>query len=536
MQHADETSPHAGQYSVGADTRYGPGRAQPEWSSLVGRRDMLRISDLLLIGAAAAFWPLAVMGANTVGMTHPERLLALAMLVCLVAIGLTRVLTGLGMRRTVAVPGVFLAVVLCMIGGRVLEWFGEPAGWLILVGLIGAWFGLLVRLRDSALVSSLTIGLAVALLSGSAISLTSSYLNWGSSNVRASVAPAIQLEETPDIFLVVVDGYPGLRTLATESGDGKDDLLVALAAQGFHTPSSAWGSYWSTALSIPSILEMSYPVVEDFDGQATTQELYDIISGETELIGLLNDHGYVTYMVESGWSGSACGSSYDRCVAAPILDEAMYITLSDTLLGARVDRLAGHPFTVGTEQTMKWLAANAPAMSRDDTASFVFAHLVAPHPPFYLDEDCQRTISSDRDGSGLYKPGVPNEDRERFFNEQMTCVDRFMLNLAAGIDRDSVVVFISDHGTARDRQLNIPADRWDRSNIAERFNVLASVRLRQDCEVADPLILPNLMREVLSCYSDSRIERLEPRMFMPAMVEVDKTTVDALLANTGSER
>ena len=478
---------------------------------------------------AASSWLLGVWARNPIDFVHPGRLLALILGVWLAGSGISWMLLRLGVRRTTAVRSVFISVVLLMAGGRLMRQIGVLVGWVVIVAIVALSAFVFARLGDVAGVRAAVAGLAVALGSGVMIS---GYLSWASYGDSAVVEPAstqMDLVEHPDIFLVVIDGYPGIEASRMDTGDTKATLIRDLEARGFAVPSSAWSSYWSTQLSVASLLQMSYPVTTPFDGDATTQALYDLIGGENQLFELMKREGYDTYVVESGWSGSACGANVDFCESSAFIDEALFFTLWDTVAGPYVSSSIGHAFTLGTQKTMDWLTQNAGRISSDDRPSFVFAHLVAPHAPFFLDLTCTIEVAAARSGSFFYHPGVDDAEREDYFAEQTLCVDSFMIDLADLTNPDTVVIFTGDHGTDRRAQLSTPPERWGREGTVERMNVMIAVRTAVGCVIGDPIMVPNLMRRVLSCYTADDVSDNVTRMFIKPMVEIEADELDDLM-------
>jgi hypothetical protein len=497
-------------------------------------RYVLRGSDIMLLGTAASFRPLEVMASNPLGIVHPERLVALIVAVWAAGVAASWLLTRLGVRRSTAVASVFLVLVMLMSGGLILHQFGEVFGWLIIFVIIASAPVMITRLGDSVLVTVVVVALAVALMSGVVIS----YLDRppvGTNTVVESAPIDLELTETPNVYLVVFDAYSGLVALQLDTGVDKTELRNELETRGFQVPTSAWSAYWSTQLSIPSLLDMSYPLVGPSGGQATQERLYEMIGGDVRLIDILNANGYETVMIESGWSGNSCGSAFDLCVASPIYDEAMFLSTWDTVAGPYLLSQRGYPFTVAAVRTMEWLLDPIHAPDTTDRPLFVFAHLVVPHPPFFLSEDCDVTVDDQRGGASFYHPGVPHEKREAFYAEQVACLDLFMTRLADRVSDDDVLVFVSDHGTDRRNQL-VERTGWSPAAIIERMNVLAAVRTgRTSCDVGDSLVITNLMRRVLSCFADSTLEDLPGRIFLPEM-ELDPNAVEDLLAWEGAPR
>ena len=496
----------------------------------MNRAGNLQVNDLLLLGVAAGSWPLGVWVRNPIDFVHPERLVALILGVWLAGLGVTWGLVWFGVSRHTAVRSVFIAIVLLMAGGRLMRQIGVLQGWVVIVAIVSLSAFVFSRLGDAPGVRVALTGLAVALIGGVVVSAYLSWANFGENAAVESTAPQIDLVEHPDIFLMVIDGYPGIQASTMDTGDAKLDLIDDLEARGFVVPSSAWSSYWSTQLSVASLLQMSYPVTEPFDGDATTQALYDVIGGDNQLFELMQREGYDTYVVESGWSGSECGENIDLCEPSPFIDEAMFFSLQDTVVGAYLASSIGHAFTIGTQKTMDWLLSNAGRISSDGRPSFVFAHLVVPHPAFFMDATCSTKAEPARSGKSFYLAGVDNEAREVYFAEQTQCVDSFMLELADLTNRETVLVFTGDHGTDRRDQLSTPPNEWGRDGTIERMNVMIVARTVPGCSIADPVMVPNLMRQVLSCFARDEVSNGPNRMFIKPMVEVETGQLDELLS------
>ena len=486
-------------------------------------RSRVKGADALLLGAAVTFWPLSVIASNLVGIPHAERLVFLILAALVLTVLLTSALVGFGVRRTVAVRSVSIGTIVAMTWGRLYPDFDRALVWTSALLIVAGAAYLFSRFDESGLVPPLVVALAVALLAGPLLSLLEKMSSWGVDETSPTPSLTVDMIETPDILLVVLDGYPGLITMERDFGEDKTGLIKSLGDRGFDVIVSMWSSYPTTSHSVPSLLEMNYPIETNPSGEATEQALYDIVAGGNQLVGLLEGAGYDTYMVESGWSGATCGSAFDHCVASPLNDEAMFITLQNTLAAPIVT--ASHPFTIGSVNTMKWLIENIQALEDDAEPSFVFAHLLAPHPPFFLDDRCNRVVDANRE-----TPFVTSRTKG-YFLEQVACVDSFMVRLSEVAGPDTVVVFVSDHGTASRHQLNTPGDLWSRDDLTERMNVLTAVRLDNDCTIGDGLVTPNLMRRVLSCYTTRPIPELRSRMFKVGLVEVPETEVEELLTS-----
>jgi hypothetical protein len=502
----------------------------------------LRTIDIALLGAAAAFVPLGVMATNPFDIGHPERLLSMIGLLWAISIAVVILLVRGGVRSGTAVSSVFLAMVLLMSGGPLVNRLGEEVGWAALMGLLGAAVFLISRMESHSPLNVVLVALAAFLISGPSIALVQAIADRGNDTVVERNSQAVGLSNRPDIFLVVLDGYAGTRTLAEDLGVPQQDVVGALDDLGFEVPVSAWSAYPSTRSSVPSLLDMSYPLESGSVLSAMTERrLSDMLGGSNAISSLLKDEGYELVMIESGWSGSRCGREIDKCVASPFLDEAMFAALERTVAGPTILRRLGYAFTVGAQQTMGWLRDHGPSLSRDDEPTFVFGHIMAPHPPFFLDGTCRTTYDPNRSGVQFARPFDDVEMRRVAYLEQTRCLNDFMIDLGAAIDPSDIVIFVGDHGTDQRNQMARDPASWSYEDVAERLNVFFAVRAGPGCSVGDTIMLPNILRRVLSCISIDRVEDVEPRMFKYAqnwegvsnseVLEVDGSDVSALVGS-----
>jgi hypothetical protein len=480
---------------------------------------------------AVASWPLQVMAANPTGIVRPERVFAIILVAAMLGMGLIWLLTRAGVEPVASQYSVFVALVFAMCGGTLLRGLGGlGVALLIVCPLTAGW--LFTRFERSYMTMALVWGTVIALASGPVITLTQ---NWPSSNrpslVRETETPSVELVSKPDIFLIVVDGYPG-AIAARQDGlsSGLVDIRSHLAERGFEVPESTWSSYWTTVLSVSSLMEMEYPVEQDgWRDVNTSRALVDIISGNSAAVEILEANGYETYMVESGWSGESCGAKFDHCVPSPLLDEATNLILRRTVAWSFLDDTPG-PYVLGALAAFDWIMESGTELSKTPGADFVFTHVVSPHPPLLLRPDCRAEYVPTRAGGGFNVPGVAPELREAFLVEQIDCLDSLMIEFADHVDPEDVVIYVSDHGTDRRYQANPDMVAWDRAATVERLNNFLAVRLPVGCEVGEGVVVPNVLRTVLNCLSDRpALKMLPERMWVNPMAELDTADVDGLL-------
>jgi hypothetical protein len=510
--------------------------AGPETS----RADGLTFFAYALLAAGALFSPLEVLATNFFMIGHAERLLAVALIVWVLSASLARVLVRRGVRSTTATFSVFFATVIVVRGAPFIHVFGPAIAWLVIAVLILAISYLLSRMDRHSVVRGACLCIAAGLVLGPIAGMALAMGNQGESRVVFSPPQTMPLVHRPDIFLVVVDGYVGLKTLERDFGVVRPEIETSLLARGYQLPASAWSAYPSTRSSLPSLLDMSYSLPPgEAISDASASDLLKIIGGANALNSTLQANGYESVMVESGWSGSTCGAEIDRCIAAPLLDEAMFILGERSATVPLLRQTVGYAFTLGTQRTMGWLIEHSREISIDSRPIFVFTHLMAPHAPFFLGSNCETIYDERRSGVAFARPADDVDDRRSFYLEQASCIDRFLLEFDAHIEPDDIVVIAADHGSDQRNQLRRDPESWTADDLMERYNVFMAVRSGVGCSVGDTVVLPNLFRRLLSCLSDQALADLEPRMLKHALasiggrpspiIEVEPALIETLL-------
>jgi hypothetical protein len=144
--------------------------------------------------------------------------------------------------------------------------------------------------------------------------------------------------------------------------------------------------------------------------------------------------------------------------------------------------------------------------------TFVFIHLLIPHPPYFLDANCDVRLSDDLGGQ-LSERGLSPEvvsDRRAGYIEQVECTNRVVTQFIDQIDPDSMVIVAGDHGPESFGQLTIDGSEWNDTEVYERSGVLAAIRGAAGCQLdlPDDHHLVNTFRIALGCLTSSPIPLL----------------------------
>lgn len=508
-------------------------------------------SSLAMLAAASFFSSLRVWSGNGPMVGRPWRLVLLGAGLWVVLFIAALILTRFGMQRRDATYVVFVAGFLFSLGGRLSERLGVAIGSAAALALIAVAVSIVLRLRSLETRTFAFRWMALFLVLNPPVQgiVSAASSPPGVELLGGSETLDLALTTSPDVFLVVFDGYPGSLALQREFQVDNATVTDELLAQGFTVPQSAWAGYSMTHASIPSLLGMSYLVPPEVEISSTMRrQLHAVIGGNNTLVKSLKAAGYHTTMIESGWGGSRCGSGIDDCVSAPIWDDAVVTALDSSLLGPLIDRLIGHGFTQGARHTMRWLVENGQRIAENDRPDLVFAHVLAPHAPYFLDAECELRSEAEYGGVSFHRPNDDaevREAREQAFIDQIACVNGFISVFVRSIPREPIVVLVADHGSSRRDQSYRSPPRWTLADLAERMNVFLAVRVPDGCPYPSRVFLPNVLREVINCISTTPIEILEERMIIVSdsqgpegrfpTLEVSGRLVEDLAGDAGGE-
>lgn len=477
------------------------------------------VADYLALLAPAFSAPLLLWAQNYVGVGHPERLLLIGLAAWAVAASVLWVTRRIGADLGISLAAVWAGTYVFMRGGAVIQTYGYLLGPLLTAVIFGIVLYLVSRRARTHLRAIIFLATAFLIIEV-VLAWYSSYSTLGEDTSQPP-APALDLnlEQRPDIILIIPDALIGTVGLEQYFGVGGVPIVTGLEQHGFELPELAFSPYVSTRSALASILGMDYPLISGPGiTKATSQTLYDRISGDNRLVDVLEDNGYRITMNESGWSGSMCGEAVDQCIVSPFLDESTFFVLAGTWLGPAVQDRYGYAFTVGALRSMTWLEDNLPSLTADSTPDFVLAHLEIPHPPFFLDEECNLDTSPNRSGTTMNWREVDLDDRKAAYLDQVACLHGFLTPLIGSIDDQAIVVVAGDHGTDLHDQLFTHPEEWSVDATRERLNVLLAYR-GLECPLADPIVLTAVFAQILACLANEEVPEIESRLFRYAAVQ-----------------
>lgn len=349
--------------------------------------------------------------------------------------------------------------------------------------------------------------------------LTTTVMGWFEEHPEPNVSLDIargRVDSTQDIVIVLADAYPATSVLEEFYDFDNSSFVDALRNRGL-VAGDLLANYSHTTLSVPSLLQMEYVADDSSLNGSDVDALLAVIGGENSFAGILGNSGYESVYVESGWLGTRCGPSVSICVKGPWPDETYYDIAYRTLLRDLPGFVTGTSFSRGAIHTIEWLQNDLEAYLSNDRPEYIYVHMLAPHPPLFLNSSCEGERNAELGGFSITYPGRPdseNQVRRDAYVSQVECVNGVILDVADMVmEWGANLVFLGDHGPDGQAQLYTNGGDWTESQIAERLGTFAAV-YTPDCPVELATSIVDLLPPVLRCLGGPSIEERIPRAFV----------------------
>lgn len=268
---------------------------------------------------------------------------------------------------------------------------------------------------------------------------------------------------TPDIYIILLDGYPRADTLATHYGFDNSAFLEALAERGLDTAERSRSNYNVTDHTLISMLEMRHvpdiAALNEAPDDPSFARVRSAILRHPAAISHLKQFGYTVRSISSTFPSLAIGvdevidsGHLNGLEIAKLVTATRQSPFSGFVGRATADFLADqHRGRI--ESTFATLEAD-PGRS----PQLVFAHVMSPHTPFVFGPNGQeRPLQPCYPTCGFWDGWVQQLNREDFHEaavDQIQYINKRVLAAIDAIQRRAetppVIIVMSDHGTRLD--------------------------------------------------------------------------------------
>ena len=323
----------------------------------------------------------------------------------------------------------------------------------------------------------------------------------------------------PDIYYIIFDRYGDRRTMASY-GVNNDPLYAFLTNHGFYIARDSHANYIKTSLSVSSSLNMAYhddlaqnPGPESANWLPINYRLREHAVGR-----FLKEQGYTYIHAGSWWWPTHANRNADEninffsAVPHPVMllfHQPLIEPITGALRSAAIDDRLQQWHRVRRQLAELGRVADRPE------PTFVFAHILVPHPPYVFDADGSY-VSFDMESRRSTRDNYRNQV---LFANQM--IVHFVRTILSRSSSPPVILLQGDEGPypkAGGRPDKQDEFRWrdlNPSQLRERSAILNAYHLPGSGAAAlYPSISPvNSFRVIFNTYFDTKLPLLRDRIY-----------------------
>ncbi len=300
--------------------------------------------------------------------------------------------------------------------------------------------------------------------------------------------------EPPNIYYIILDMHARADVLQKIYGYDDTWFINALKKQGFYIAQESTSNYSSTLQSLSSSLNMEYinDLEDTYGANSNNREPLGLLLAQNKLTQILKETGYKTgaFQTDDFYTEFHDANEYIKPSADEIrryqnfwsLNSFEGIFLQSTLARTFYDLgfIASDKTVVKTIETPYQLhrltilntVDHLPDFASKNEPYFVFAHLVAPHPPYIFGPKGEE-IAYDQPFS-LSGPARQNGGPKymKLYVDQVQYTDELILKAVEKILSESktppIIIIQGDHGPVS----YFGDDEVEKSNMKEQHSIL----------------------------------------------------------------
>ena len=215
--------------------------------------------------------------------------------------------------------------------------------------------------------------------------------------VTTGTIPALTVGQAgrPDIYYLILDRYAGNESLRAYYDYDNTPFLDALADRGFAVAGDSWANYFKTALSLVGSLSLDYldPAEYNGSGPDSFYPIHSALRGRLAVPAALKQIGYEYVLIRNYWEPTRTNIDADVVPGNTDVSEFQAAVAQTTALVLLAPPAApdDDPETIAFPELARrttLFGFNQLEAARDRAGpTFVFAHILVPHPPYVFNAD-----------------------------------------------------------------------------------------------------------------------------------------------------
>ncbi len=381
----------------------------------------------------------------------------------------------------------------------------------------------LFRVVDVVAAAGIVVSLAGVAIAGVGRSTTTDPPIAGAGTARVAATSDGRAADTPDVYLIVLDGHGRDDELAEHFGIAQG-LGAALERRGFYVARESHANYSATLQAMASILNVAY--LPELVVQPTVRRLTALVKNN-RLAQMLIERGYRFVSYASGLELTEFRRAHAYLAPPPPVElfgrplranDFERALLAWTPFDGMIRRSRDlSPYAQHRERIL-FALRDMPRHADNPAPTFVFAHLLSPHEPFVFGANGEDVSPHEQsyDLSRVFRdPDLPPDagrvgpEYARRYREQAIFIGRRVEQtvdeILARSSESPIIIVLGDHGP-----------RGFTPNVRHsRLAILHALHLpEREYDAFYPAITPvNAMRLVLNRYFGERLPLLPDESF-----------------------
>lgn len=318
----------------------------------------------------------------------------------------------------------------------------------------------------------------------------------------------------PDIYYIILDGYADSRTLKELFHFNNAEFVNFLTGRGFFVAFESRSNYASTFLSLASSLNLTYinELGEKLGIDSKSPRIPIEMIEDNAVMRYLKGKGYTIIHLRSGSSVTNRNRIADLDIDLGTLDEFKILLAKTTMLRAFLKELDF--FGMGRKRILNTLA-RIPQIAGMNEATFTFAHILIPHPPYLFDRQGRPVQESELEFEGnVWKKREDYVNQLVFLNRK---IEKLTESVLAKSKSPPVIILQADHGTAslfgpsKDPVWEHPTQRM----LRERFRIFNAYLLPDKSKTGlyDGITPVNTFRVIFNTLFGGDFQLLDDRSY-----------------------
>ena len=346
-----------------------------------------------------------------------------------------------------------------------------------------------------------------------------------------------------DIYYIIVDGYGREDILKDIYGFDNSEFIRFLDEEGFYVAEESRSNYIQTALSLASSLNMEYVnyLTDILGEESIDREPLNHLIQDNRVMHYLDQQGYNLVAFDSGHeatslrdvdiflSGEEHSAFLPDWLTANRIKPFEELLLETTAVVGILDRVhraediffanvVERQYEAQRDRTF-FILESLRGLHEREGPTFVFAHIVAPHPPFVFGPEGEARNPDApftyHDGSDYLEAVGTREEYIQGYKDQLVFLNkqlgRTIDDILENSDRQPIIILQADHGPGA--YLNWQS--LSETNTDERTSILNAYYWPEvDDEYLYPSISPvNSFRVLLNAYFQENYELHDDRTY-----------------------